>query len=185
MKVPHYHGVDSDDAWVRRVRNGAPKTGYTFTFQNIGQTAAWGNPVDTSPRPSFAKYSRTPFETGGQSYDMYLVDGRFRVASAAAAFLHASSGGSDNAAPIVVVHDFGPPQNRGLAAYKDILTIADRVGGCCLDSPTKTTVRIGSKYVETSSVTNSEASLVILKRKPSVTDKDIERLWEQYKYVWH
>lgn len=182
MGVPRYHGVDSDAAWVSNVQSEAPKTGYNFTFQNIGPTREWGNPVNCTPRPSFETYSKTPFETGAQSYDMYFIDGRFRVACTAQAFLHASSGGSDNDAPVVVVHDFGPPQNRRLDEYKDILTIADIVGGCCLDSPANSTVRIGSNNVETSSVTNSAAALVVLKRKPSVTDKDIESVYNQYKY---
>lgn len=179
MHVPEYSGVDSDGIWVDWVRKKAPKR-YNFIFQNIGRTGMWGVPVDKFPRPQFSAYSRTPFESS-RSYDMYFIDGRFRVASAAASFLHAKSHS------VVIVHDFGPPGNRGLEAYKELLTIADVVGGCCAEMKERhsDTLRIGSVDVETSAVSDELTALVILKRKLEVTDQEIERFWHKYKNEYH
>jgi hypothetical protein len=79
--------VESDRFYLRDVRrklNGA--TGeMVLRHGDIGMTSHWGKPrIRIVPRPKrWRQYVETPFEAlGGDFYDLVLVDGRFRVASA-------------------------------------------------------------------------------------------------------
>ncbi|KAJ8605510.1 hypothetical protein CTAYLR_000042 [Chrysophaeum taylorii] len=89
--VKRYKGVDSSATWVDNVREKAPAH-FELVHVNIGRLGAWGHPESKNATPSFAAYTMGPL-TGELPFDVYLVDGRFRVAATAAAFLHASAGG--------------------------------------------------------------------------------------------
>ena len=106
--------VDSAPTWVKKVRGILKQTTYTFRHADIGPVIQFGNPKDSSRKYKWPDYSlqvtREP-----KPFDVYLVDGRFRVACACRALLH----GRVNS--LVLVHDFGRDE------YQVLLTLADIV----------------------------------------------------------
>ena len=66
---------------------------------DIGPTADWGFPVDKSSRKKWVNYAESPFRNDS-SYDLVLVDGRFRVACALQALFHATPD------TIIAFHDY-------------------------------------------------------------------------------
>lgn len=151
--VPRYSGVDSDAAWVNKARDGANVDGYHFTFADIGPTRAWGYPINdnatTNAKVPFS-YQTSPLYVEMLPFDVYLVDGRYRVACLCSSMMHAMSRGADMSAVHFGMHDWG-------RAY---YAVALEVG-----------------YV----VHRSEL-LVILRKRPNVTERDIRGIWEDH--IW-
>lgn len=90
--VPRYTGVDSDATWVAQARSNVENmnvTHFNFHFADIGATRGWGNPI----HPDLAKikynYQISTLLQSQEAYDIYMVDGRYRVPSACLSFLHA------------------------------------------------------------------------------------------------
>jgi hypothetical protein len=97
--------VDSSDEWLARVAvecasfpdSPAPR----LVKVDIGPVGDWGKPTDPGTRdrwPSY--YSDVWAEPGSADCDLYLVDGRFRVASFMSVVLRCRP------SAIIVVHDF-------------------------------------------------------------------------------
>jgi hypothetical protein len=105
--VPRYSGVDSDAVWVNKSREGAGSDRYHFTFADIGPTRAWGYPVnDTSSKLPYS-YQTSPLYVELMPFDVYLVDGRYRVACVCSSMLHAMSRGADMSTVMFGMHDWG------------------------------------------------------------------------------
>ena len=113
-------GVNSDPRWVKRVRSTLKqiRPAYMFVHADIGPVKWHGRPRD--PSFSLGKASKYSLEVDRESepYDVYLVDGRFRVACACRAFLQ---GRADS---LVLVHDFERSD------YQVLLQLADIVRQC-------------------------------------------------------
>ena len=84
-------------------------------------------------------------------FDIYLVDGRFRVACAIMAFLHSSRGDHNTT---ILMHDFESP-SPAHSSYKEILRVADKVEF-------------------------SGSQLVALKRKDDVTDEMLQDMYLEF-----
>jgi hypothetical protein len=97
----------------------SPKKHFRFYFADIGPTVAWGN----APNPSLPKiaynYQVATLSLQLQPFDVYLVDGRFRVSCVCLSFLHALKYRADMDHVRVAVHDFP----RRLKSYGQILNI--------------------------------------------------------------
>ncbi|RDU65312.1 hypothetical protein CQA53_06440 [Helicobacter didelphidarum] len=65
---------------------------------DIGETGAWGFPIDESKKENYPLYSRSIFEAR-QDFDVIFVDGRFRVACILNAILYCPQS-------TIIVHDF-------------------------------------------------------------------------------
>ena len=104
-QLPKYTGVDSDALWVDTARKGAPKH-FQFYFADIGPTGAWGRPDDETAEKMKLRYQVAPLAAERYPFDVYLVDGRFRVGCALLAFLHASARGGDLTKISVCMHDY-------------------------------------------------------------------------------
>ena len=107
--------VDSAKVWVKKVSELITRSGYKFVHADIGHVRRYGRPSDPSKRLLWPSYS-TQVLSAGDPYDLYLVDGRFRVACACRALLH---GRNDSR---VIIHDFGHRR-----AYNVLLTLAEIV----------------------------------------------------------
>lgn len=104
LQVRRLVAVDSDSKWVESLKaNAKHQPGYDFIFVDIGPVREYGNPVDPSSKSKWPKYSKS-VDQYNTSFDIYLVDGRFRVACACRAFLH----GHINSE--IIVHDFSRQQ---------------------------------------------------------------------------
>ena len=106
--------VDSALTWVDKLKKKITLPNYNLVYVNIGPIKKYGNPKDESMKDQWPDYSLY-VDTTSERFDVYLVDGRFRVACACRALLH----GGYNA--LVLIHDFKRSE------YQVILQIAYRV----------------------------------------------------------
>ncbi|KAL3785517.1 hypothetical protein ACHAW5_005271 [Stephanodiscus triporus] len=114
--VPRYSGVDSDPAWVKTAREMSSRednsSHFRFAFADIGPTRAWGKPIDgADPKIPFS-YQSAPLYGEVMPFDVYYVDGRYRVACLCASMLHAMDRGGDCSAEYDVVLEVGDIVNR-------------------------------------------------------------------------
>jgi hypothetical protein len=95
--VPRYSGIDSDTAWIRTVRNFTVKTSSHFRFYlaDIGASGNWGRPQRPLHKAAY-NYQVVPLLAEPQPFDVYMVDGRFRVGCLLMSFLHALSTRQNN-----------------------------------------------------------------------------------------
>lgn len=104
--------VDSSREWLDKVARAcaelADRPQPLLVHVDIGPTGAWGAPIDEGGRDRWPRYSSAVWECPGATLaDLYLIDGRFRVACALEALLRCRSDA------ILLVHDYAPrPQYR-------------------------------------------------------------------------
>lgn len=151
--VPRYAGVDSDPNWVAMAREKSNMGHFRFYLADIGETKAWGVPVQDLKKNVY-NYQLSALSSEAKPFDVYLVDGRYRVACAAACFLHAASRGANMSNVQVGVHD-QDHLSRGYHAA--LTTIADK----SLGSP----------------------KLFIYQLRNTTTIRDVYRLWERYRTI--
>ena len=82
----------------------------------------YGHPKDTSKISIWPRYSKRALGAEIEAFELYLVDGRFRITSCMEALLH---GNSDS---LVLVHDFQEREGRG---YEVMTEVADVMDTCC------------------------------------------------------
>jgi hypothetical protein len=148
--VPRYSGVDSDAMWVADARTNSKRNHFRFYFADIGKTERWGLPVDQTLQKIQYNYQLAPLRAETKPFDIYLVDGRYRVACMCISFLHAMKHGGDMSKVMVGVHD--NDQSRG---YEAVLN------------------HIGELVEQT-------MKLWVYKLQPGITDEDIYQLWMKY-----
>lgn len=152
--VPRYAGVDSDAAWVSQSRDKV-HSHFRFYLADIGGTGAWGKPEDTELTKSVLDYQLAPLIVEPNAFDVYMVDGRMRLACMMASFLHASSRGAPTDQTIVLIHDCVEKRVK----YKAADHLLDLVH-------------------------HSGDRLCAYQRKPSTTDEDLLKVWEENYMVW-
>lgn len=104
VNVPRYSGIDSDPVWVAMARDSVPDhPHYRFYFGDIGKTLEWGNPEHPEQPKNVWDYQILPLQVEREAFDIYMVDGRWRLPCLLVSFLHASARGGDNT--IVLMHD--------------------------------------------------------------------------------
>jgi hypothetical protein len=97
--------VDSSVEWLDKVRQACePEAGFsrlTLAHVDIGLTIEWGYPSDSGTRERWPDYHRKIWVRSESSdADLYMVDGRFRVACFMQVLLH----GRRDA--LIMIHDF-------------------------------------------------------------------------------
>ncbi len=97
--------IDSSYEWLDKVdleckrREGV--TSPVLHHVDIGPTGDWGYPVDLNTRDMWPNYHQDIWKTdNSRQADMYLVDGRFRVACFMQILFHCRSN------PVIGIHDF-------------------------------------------------------------------------------
>jgi len=107
VSVPRYAGVDSDANWVADARNKVALMNakhFRFHFADIGETKAWGHPVERLAKNLY-NYQIQSLASEQSAFDVYYVDGRYRVACACISFLHALKYGANMTHVRVGIHD--------------------------------------------------------------------------------
>ncbi len=159
--VPRYAGIDSDAAWVANARNQSLPH-FRFYLADIGNTGLWGYPKENPPK-SYLDYQLAPLLSEQFPFDVYMVDGRYRLACMLIAFLHASARGADPSRTKVLLHD----------CYKE------GEGPKLLDRPQ---YRKADHLLDL--VEHSGRKLCVYKRKRTTTDQQLLDLWlEEYREV--
>ena len=88
---------------------------YRFSLADVGETKMFGHPKDPNLPKVEYNYQVAPLLTEYEPFDVYLVDGRYRVACAAVTFLHAMKTGGNMTRVRVGVHDNNMvPRNYGV-----------------------------------------------------------------------
>ncbi|WP_163559762.1 tetratricopeptide repeat protein [Halomonas sp. NO4] len=98
------YGVESDANWVNALK---AKLGENCKVEvvDIGPTKEWGFPVSMKHSESFPDYSQA-IHAHKQSFDLILVDGRFRVACTMAAIQHILDNSKETKEARIFIHDF-------------------------------------------------------------------------------
>lgn len=103
--VPRYAGVDSDPEWVTKSRDKSKKDHFRFYFADIGATKKWGHPINRKLQKIIYDYQIAPLDAEKEAFDVYLVDGRYRIACFCASLLHALKHRADMSKVKVAIHD--------------------------------------------------------------------------------
>ncbi|CAB9505744.1 expressed unknown protein [Seminavis robusta] len=150
--VQRYAGIDSDAVWVGMARDKVPPH-FRFYLGDIGPTKSWGQPAQGYLPKQILDYQLLPLIVEPKPFDVYMVDGRWRLPSMLASFLHASARGADTTKTTVLIHDCGKTEGLPLRkSYKK----ADHL---------------------LQLVNHSEALLCVYQRKPETTDEQLRDLW--------
>ncbi|MDQ0512187.1 hypothetical protein [Ancylobacter amanitiformis] len=117
VKGPVYC-VESDPAWIEKMRALSSGTDYErrFIFADIGPTGRWGRPLKAPGEVDYRNYHEHIWNEIGRSFDLYLIDGRFRVACFCQALLRAGPEAR------LMVHDY-----RSRPHYHALETVAAAV----------------------------------------------------------
>ncbi len=93
--------VESDQAWIAQVRASLPRNDklVRLLFADIGPTGKWGFPVEKNER-LYKNYHLKQSKILAEGFDLYLIDGRFRVACFALAAKYMPADG------ILACHDY-------------------------------------------------------------------------------
>ncbi|MBM1689166.1 hypothetical protein [Sulfitobacter geojensis] len=84
--------VDSSNEWLSHVQSKIRRSeGIKTVHVDIGPLGDWGRPVGYQDRQRFVDYAEGLW-TAGQSYDLVLIDGRFRMACFLTTLLRARPG---------------------------------------------------------------------------------------------
>lgn len=111
--------VDTSAAWIARVEEAC--RGFDseprMTFVDLGTVGYWGFPLEEARRDTWPAYHTTIWEDdGAAASDLFMVDGRFRVACAMQILLRCRSDA------LIMVHDFA-----SRAHYQVIRSVAREV----------------------------------------------------------
>ena len=127
--VPRYSGIDSDAMWVSQARENSKLEHFRFNFADIGTSKAWGRPQNPLLQKIQYNYQIAPLVVEDESFDVYLLDGRYRVACACVSFLHAIKTGGNMDTVRVGVHDNDgnhvARRHHDVRNYDVLTTVAD------------------------------------------------------------
>jgi hypothetical protein len=158
--VPRYAGVDNDPQWVSMARHSVSDH-FRFFFADVGKTGQWGAPEKNLPK-SVWDYQVAPLATEPLPFDVYMVDGRWRVGCLLTSFLHASARRMslpteqrmELTSTLVLLHDCQRPN----------LHTADTIFDVTFPE---------------------EGKLCQYRRRPNTTDQDIFNMWKKYNEQVH
>jgi hypothetical protein len=174
--VPRYAGLDSDAVWVAMAARNAAATSsphFRFYYGDIGETVLWGKPAGYD-RPNFIlptkavlDYCVAPLVVEPRPFDVYMVDGRFRMPLVILSFLHAAARGGDITQTTVLLHDHDGP-----IANKDTRKIPD----------------FRDYYYQGSDLLDlhrhSGGRLSAFRRKPSTTNAQLYDIYKSIRQDW-
>jgi hypothetical protein len=166
MGVPRYAGIDSDAAWVAAAREKVSDH-FRFYFADIGPTVAWGYPKTTDLAKSILNYQLMPMIVEPRPFDVYMVDGRWRLPCMIVSFLHASARGADHSKTTVLTHD---------CFVKKLWKSKARE-----DEGRRRVYRSADHLLDL--VDHSGQYLCVYKRKPDTTDAQLFDFWAKNYHV--
>jgi len=151
--VPRYVGVDSDAAWISTARAESRMDHFRFFFADIGKTRQVGHPVDNRLKKIPYDYQIMPLVGETEAFDVYVIDGRYRIACACVSLLHALSCNGDMEKIRFAFHDYSRQMYHAFEAVADVV-------------------------IRTPPTPQNSGALGVLKAKRNVTEEEIYKLWE-------
>ncbi|MBQ4775578.1 O-linked N-acetylglucosamine transferase, SPINDLY family protein [Pectobacterium versatile] len=120
-------GVESDKVWVETLKKEVGPL-CKVEYVDIGPTKAWGYPVDDIHREKFPHYSETILKHD-RTFNLILVDGRFRVACTLNAIKHILEKKKNIADSVIFIHDFwNRPDYHIVLEFLEKLKMAESAG---------------------------------------------------------
>lgn len=122
--IPRYAGVDSDANWVGMAREkviNQDMDHFRFYFSDIGETKEWGYPEKDLAKNPY-DYQLSALMAEQEAFDVYMVDGRYRVACACLSFLHAIKHGGNLDTIRVAIHD-NQQKERGYGIFQEVADV--------------------------------------------------------------
>jgi hypothetical protein len=130
--VPRIVSVDSDLAWVEKVRQriGGNAAHVELLHCDIGRTTEWGMPIDRERMYNWPAYFVRPWEAYAAADaipDLVYIDGRFRVACALYSILMLGSQSWLRRRTRLMLHDFSPdrPHYKVITEFASIIAHAN------------------------------------------------------------
>lgn len=163
--VPRYSGIDSDAVWVSQSRD-AVQSHFRFYLADIGKTGEWGNPRIPTLSKSVLDYQLAPLLVEPEAFDVYMVDGRMRLACMMASFLHASFHEAPTNHTLVLLHDCS-----ATAELQKKLNMGTRMVYRAADHLLDLVMHSGDK-------------LCVYRRKSSTSDEELLHVWQKYLRNW-
>lgn len=151
--VPRYAGIDSDPKWIDMVRTKV-NPNYRFSLADVGTTKAWGYPKQPDLNKHMWNYQLQPLVAEQLPFDVYMVDGRWRMGCLLASFLHASARGAKWNDTTVLLHDC----KEGGAGERKLYNKADHI---------------------LNMTHHSGGKLCVYKRKPETSDQHLWEVWNE------
>ena len=180
--VPRYTGLDSDPHYISMVRDQV-SSHFRFLWADVGTTEKWGRPDHPTLLKNTYNYQISPLMTELKAFDVYLIDGRWRLPCMLASFLHASARRMEHPEP-----EETPATTRRLAPPHQVYDTHTVVvlHDCFQEgySPSKylnkrgwnrPVYRAADHLLEL--VDHSGQRLCVYKRRPSTSDQDLLDLW--------
>jgi hypothetical protein len=146
------------------VRDRIP-TRFRLYLADVGKVKAWGFPEKPRLAKNVFDYQASALAAEAAPFDVYMVDGRYRVACALLSLMHASARGGDPERIRVLFHDYDRK------AYWVVEQVADLVEG---------SFNVSERNMSQAFKTGK---LAVLKRRPGVSDETILLLWNQFKWA--
>ena len=139
----------------------------SFYFADIGATIEWGYPKDQNLAKNILNYQLMPLIVEPKHFEVYMVDGRWRLPCMIVSFLHASARGGDPRKTLVLLHDcvvreLWNPDNSGKKLNEKLVRPAYKLADHLLDR-----------------IDHSGNYLCVYKRKPETTDAQLLEFWEK------
>jgi hypothetical protein len=163
--VPKYAGIDSDVIWVDQTRKKVSPH-FRFYYGDTGTTGEWGMPEQIDLTKNVWQYQLAPLEAELEPFDVYMVDGRYRVPCVLLSFLHASARGANHQDTIVLMHDCNQP------GYSPSNLERDHIG--------YRNYTVNDDILDL--VDHSRDRLCVYKRRKTTTDDMLLERYEKYKY---
>ena len=188
--VPRYSGVDSDPHYVSQARTLAPDY-FRFYFADIGPTQDWGHPTNKKLRKNKFNYQVSSLlSEKNKPFDVYMIDGRYRLPCVLISLLHAASSGTSSSSSASA-----PSRSSALLSNSGSSTTTHHVGpivllhDCLVQNSTGSSFKVAhdpkrGHYQILNSILDhvdtTADTLCVYQRKPTTTDQMIYDMWMQY-----
>lgn len=116
LGVGRYYGVTAREARAVELALSFARPNYTIEYVDIGPVTSFELPLNGTLTDAFEGYSKVK---GDEPYDLYLVNGRFRVACVAQALLHG------RASSVIVLLDHHNPRYKPV---RNVTNTVDTIG---------------------------------------------------------
>jgi hypothetical protein len=122
--VPEITSIDSSKQWIEDTQKMCSKykTQPKFLHVDIGELSEWGTPIDESKKDKWPEYHTSLWCNKTINADLYLIDGRFRVACFCQIYRHCMGNS------IIAVHDFSSRQKHYSSIHeigREIISLDD------------------------------------------------------------
>ena len=173
LGLPRYVGLDSDPSYITIIREKV-SSHFRFMWADIGNTDAIGRPDDKLLPKNVYSYQIAPLMTEYKAFDVYMVNGSWRLPCMLASFLHASARKMEAKGltlPLDQISD-----TNTIIVVRDCLQ-KERYPSRLADSRTRNLESYHAVDRLLDLVDQSGQRMCVYKRKSTTSDQDLLDMW--------